>query len=260
MSGRLLALIVALQLAAVAAEPTVGREGRIVVTLPVAGLHPVAPAKRPDLLLRIARETPVADGVEYDLRYQAQVAGELDLADFLRDPAGLTVAALPPVRVRIGSLLPADHQGGLDDLPSGPAPVLGGYLRLLLLIAIAWSALPLWWLGRWWLRRRRQPRTSGAPVADPAQRLADLVMAAQRGALDAGGLAELERRLIAHWRDRLELGALSPIAALAQLRADPEAGELLRAVEGWLHARPGTVVVDVGQLLAPYGRAGAGAA
>ena len=42
-------------------------------------------------------------------------------------------------------------------------------------------------------------------------------------------------------------------AALRQMRDHGEAGRLLRALEDWLHRKPGTVTVDVEDLLEPYG-------
>jgi hypothetical protein len=39
---------------------------------------------------------------------------------------------------------------------------------------------------------------------------------------------------------------------ISQLRQHAEAGALLRALEDWLHRRPGTVKVDVESALAPY--------
>jgi hypothetical protein len=86
-----------------------------------------------------------------------------------------------------------------------------------------------------------------------AERLAPLVAQAQTGTLDSVGLAQLERLLIATWRERLDLGGIDYRSALQRLRDDATAGALLRQVERWLHARPeGSAPVDVGALLAPY--------
>ena len=41
-------------------------------------------------------------------------------------------------------------------------------------------------------------------------------------------------------------------AALAALRAHPEAGALLRALEQWLHSPEGAADADVEALLRPY--------
>ena len=63
----------------------------------------------------------------------------------------------------------------------------------------------------------------------------------------------LERLLLAFWRRRCDLAGLEPAAALARLRAHPEAGALLRGTDAWLHQPPGRAeTVDVEALLAPY--------
>ena len=60
--------------------------------------------------------------------------------------------------------------------------------------------------------------------------------------------------LLGHWRERLGLDSQDLAEATARLRAHPEAGALLRALEDWLHRPPGSVKVDIDAVLAPYGR------
>ncbi len=58
--------------------------------------------------------------------------------------------------------------------------------------------------------------------------------------------------LLEYWRDRLDLGGVSPTEAFAEMRRHPDAGRLLAALETWLH-RPGpSPEIDVGELLDPY--------
>ncbi len=50
----------------------------------------------------------------------------------------------------------------------------------------------------------------------------------------------------------MNLDELDPREAVAALRDHPQAGELLRAVEAWLHKPQGAGEVNLAALLAPY--------
>jgi hypothetical protein len=60
--------------------------------------------------------------------------------------------------------------------------------------------------------------------------------------------------LLWYWRERLELSQSSPGDAIGELRRHPHAGELLRALEEWLHRPPGhtTPESEIAALLEPY--------
>ena len=62
--------------------------------------------------------------------------------------------------------------------------------------------------------------------------------------------------LLNYWRDRLNLNSLDMPDAIRKLREHAEAGELLRALETWLHRPPGTAAIDVGAVLKPYSNLG----
>jgi hypothetical protein len=230
--------------------PTVGIEGRLVATIPGDPLTATPVTDRAPLIVRVAAVTRTAQGSTYDLRYLGAVAGTYDLRDYLLTPSGGQPTA-PALPVTVRSLLPPQDRGELVGIPAAAEPALGGYRRWLIAGAAVWLlALPL--LFR---RRRNRVAASAPPAPEPtlAERLAELAGRARAGALDARDQARLERLLIAHWRERLSLAELVPSAALARLREHAEAGALLRQVEAWLHARPGTsAAVDVDALLAPY--------
>jgi hypothetical protein len=65
-------------------------------------------------------------------------------------------------------------------------------------------------------------------------------------------VAELERLLLAYWRQRLELDRAGPGQAMTALRGHAEAGALLRQLDSWLHQPRPSARVDVEALLAPY--------
>ena len=107
-------------------------------------------------------------------------------------------------------------------------------------------------------RARAATDDGDAPVSAPptlAERLRPLVELASAGKLTADEKAQLERMLLGHWRERLGLESLEPRRGHARLRAHPEAGVLLRALEDWLHRPPGSVKVDIDAVLAPYANA-----
>ncbi len=85
-----------------------------------------------------------------------------------------------------------------------------------------------------------------------ADRLRPLVEQAARGQLSDDGKGQLERMLLGYWRHRLALHDLAMADAVARLKAHPQAGALLRALEDWLHRPPGSASVDVAAVLAPY--------
>jgi hypothetical protein len=85
-----------------------------------------------------------------------------------------------------------------------------------------------------------------------AERIRPLVEQASGGQLSAAEKAQLERLLLNHWRERLGLESVDFPEAVRTLRAHPEAGALLRALEDWLHRPPGSVKVDIEAFLAPY--------
>lgn len=221
-----------------------GIEGRLVAELP-AGLIALSDPQAP-LMLRIAACEALPDGrCRYDLRYIGNEPGQRDLLDGLRDGGGRRpVGTLP---VEIATLLPPG-QAALSDPPAEAAAPLGGWMPWLLALAGAWLLAVLIVLRP----RRRTATAPSAPMPTLVELLTPLAEAAASGQLDVEGQARLERLLLAFWRERLALDQLEPAAALARLRAHPEAGALLRGTDAWLHQPPGRAAVDVAALLAPY--------
>jgi len=235
----------------VATEPTtsVGREGAVSVVLANDRLHALPVHDRAAVVVRIADRQRVAEGMRYDLRWIGAEPGTYDLARFLVDGDGQSVPTLPTIPVRVVAILPPGMPDALDRLSPPPSEPMGGYRVVLILLGCVWlTVLPWLW------RRRRRPAAPAVvePTPDLLAQLRVLVEQARTASLDAPALARLERLLLSHWRERLDLDDLDASAALQRLRAHPEAGALLRQLDAWLHVRPGTVLVDVEELLAPY--------
>jgi hypothetical protein len=236
----------------VSPAPTVGMEGRVEVLLPGTPLTAKPVSERSNVIVRVAGTRPHGTLTGYDLRYVGLEPGSYDLRDYLVRLDASSVTNLPAIPVKVEPLLPEKHSGQLVALETKPLPRLGGYERLIRGLIIAWALLLL----PFWLCRRR--RKTGPAVAASArtvslaEHLRPLVERAAQGQLSSGEQAELERLLLIHWRKRLGLDKEAPEEAARQLRAHPEAGSLLRELENWLHRPPGSVVVDVNAILAPY--------
>jgi hypothetical protein len=225
-------------------------EGRVEVVLPGTLLEARPVEARTKIVLRIAEHRPRGDAMWYDLRYIGLVPGQFDLRGYLMRPDGSPTNNLPPIPVTIAPLLPANHDGSLVQQTASPLGRLGGYRAAMTAIAIIWVLLlvPLVW------RRRRKVVAAAAPPPEPtlADRLRPLVEQAAAGTLSRDGQAQLERMLLTHWRQKLALESLAMSDALVRLKAHPEAGDLLRALEAWLHRPPGAASIDVSAVLAPY--------
>lgn len=261
MNGKLFAPILVLLLAwsrpAVSAEqdpqPFVGLEGRATVALPRPDYQPRPVDDRTDLILRIENVKPAGTNAwTYDLFFVGLEPRTYALACYLVHPDGTPADELTGVTVRVTSLLPQDHDGALVPTTQRALPWMGGYRLGLALLGAVWiGGLAYFVLAN----RKKKVPPPPPPIPPPslAERLRPLVEAAASGRLDANGQAALERMLMAFWRDRLNLPATLPMPAqLARLKADPEAGALLRSLEEWLHSPRGATPDDVRRVLAPY--------
>jgi hypothetical protein len=206
------------------------------------------------LLLRIASTQPAPrrEDVWYDLRYMGLVPGAHDLKNYLVRVDGSSSADLPTIQVAVLGLLPEDHKGELVRNAGARWPFFGGYRIIMIAVAVLWFALlfPLIFVGR---RKRVKAAAPPPPRKTFADRLRPLIDQASRGTLSIEEKGKLERMLLWYWQQRLDLTADSPADAIAALRRHDQAGELLRALEQWLHRRPGSMTtIDVNALLAPY--------
>lgn len=206
--------------------------------------------RRQKLVVRVLDVYPHGDAFRYDLECVGYEPGTYDLREHLRRPGEAGPPDLRPMAVRIVALLPP---GQIEPHPlaSQTTPRLGGYRWLLAALGVAWVVGLLAILrGR---RRREALGAASAAVAPTlAERLRPLVERAQRGELTPAGQAEIERLLLADWRQRLRLDEEHPAAAIVALRAHPEAGALLRRLEAWLHDPQAPREIDLPALLAPF--------
>lgn len=208
---------------------------------------------RTPLILRIESVHPEPSGkFRYDLHGIGFEPGTHRLADYLVLPDGSPVEAIAHTTFEVRSILPPDHDGRLNDLLPRSLPGFGGYRRVLAGLAA------LWVLGlagfAWTGRRVRNVEVPPQEVPHPtfAERLRPLVEAAATGELTAQDRAMLERLMTGYWRDRLDLPPQRMADQIATLKRHPQAGELLRAMERWLHQPGSAPREEVHAVLQPY--------
>ena len=219
------------------------------VVLPGTELVPAPTTLKAPLALRVLRTWPHGELLRYDVEWTALEPGRYDLAKALVRKDGSPLAGLPEVWVEATSVLAKDVREVSEPPPVAPQR-LDGYARL------QWTLGALWGIGLLAIlfvgRKRKAAPTAAAAAPTLADRLRPLCEAVARGDASSGAKAELERLLVAFWRQRLGLGEQKADAAIAAIKAHAEAGALLRAVELWLHAPAAQAPADLPGLLAPY--------
>ena len=221
------------------------------IVLPGTELEPVAVTDKTLVVIRIDAVYPHGSAFRYDLVCYGLEPGEYDLRKYLQRKDGSSTDDLPPLQFKVETQLAAG-QIEPHGLNFASLPWLGGYRLLLGLAALVWNVGLVWLL---YPRRTKSTATASeviAPTISLADRLRPLVTDAVAGRLTPAKLAELERALISYWRRRLSLEGLTPVEALSQLRANPEASPLITQLETWLHRPAGDRSVDVAALLEPY--------
>lgn len=202
------------------------------------------------LVLRIISTYPHGTAFRYDLEYYGLEPGTFDLRDYLKRKDGSSTSDLPPMHVTVVSVLPPGQilPGALQSVSP---PWIGGYVIVLILGAIAWllGLIALIFVGR---KRKHAAAIAAEHKLTLAERLQPLVESAVAGRLTLDQQAALERLLLGYWSERLGLAEVDPAEAMQRLRNHPQAGQLLRQVEAWLHQPGGARDVDVAKMLAPY--------
>lgn len=232
---------------------TIGIEGNVSLELPRPDYRPRPLDDRTELILRIETITTVATNRHrYAFYYMGLEPGSYHLADYLVRPDGSRPDELGQIKVQVQATLPEDHNGQLTGYTPERFPFIGGYRIFLGLVGMLWAVGIAAFVVSY-----RKKRVAAAPVVvvpEPsfAERIRPLVAAAAAGNLSVEGQAQLERLLMGFWREKLNLPELRMAETLGRLKAHAPAGELLRALEHWLHQRTGTSPAEVNVLLEPY--------
>jgi hypothetical protein len=179
--------------------------------------------------------------------------GVYKLADYLVRPDGSRPDELAQFPLIVRSLLPEDHNGHLNPFSPNRFPFIGGYRVFLGVIGLGWAG----GIAAIVISYRKKKVVAGPSEVAAAPSLADLmrplVEAAAAGELGTDGQAQLERLLMGYWREKLDLPVEMRMAdAVARLKAHAQAGELLRALERWLHRPGGSSAAEINAVLEPY--------
>ncbi|MEM9065199.1 MAG: hypothetical protein AAGB51_06870 [Planctomycetota bacterium] len=228
-----------------------------------AGIESLRAAVRqePDapILVRVRPvEEPSESVGSYRVLVFAAIAGLHDLSEMLETADGLPATAiLGPIPIRVFSDLPDDAGASLFPGEQYRVSLTAWYMPLAWMFAFGWLSVPAVVILRRRLRAAPNPEEEASvPAPTLADQLRPLVAAAATGTITVREQARLEMLLYRLWRERLGLADAPLPEAIARLRVHSDAGELLRAVERWLH-RPtvphaNATADQVARLLAQY--------
>jgi hypothetical protein len=234
---------------------SIGLEGSITVDLPRNDYRARPLDDRTEFILRIESVTPAGqDRFRYALYFMGLESETFDLADYLVRGDGSRPEELAGQTVRVQAVLSEDHDGRLTNYVPDRFPFIGGYRAALAALTVLWVA----GIGGFiWSYRKRKPIAAMVTVIQPpsfAERLRPLVEAAAAGQLTLEQKAQIERLLMGFWREKIPLAEMKMAETVAHLRKHPQAGELLRALERWLHQRDEASPAEINSLLEPYRR------
>ena len=220
------------------------------VVLEGSEFEPIETTLKSPIVLRIEHMQKHGTANRYALQFTGMEAGQYDLATFLRRKDRSDNGAMPKIPVVVEAVRD-DSQHEPNALQPMKARDVGGYARTMWLLGGAWAIGLLAILFAF--RKKKAAPAAILRKATLADRLRPAVARAIDGSLDSEGRAELERLLLSVWRVRLSLQEVPVREAIVLLRAHEEAGELLRALDQWLHAKS-KQPVDVEALLRPYSK------
>lgn len=236
-------------------ETTVGmpiRLDQVVLPGPELEAKPLEDRRSP-IVLRVAAVYPHGTDHRYDLVAYALEPGDYNLVDFMLRRDGSAITGVPPLTIHVAPALPPGqvepHQPGTTAIPA-----LGGYTVWWIVGSLLWfvGLVLILTVGR---RRKNDSVGSEATPLSLADRLRPIVQRAMAGTMSDSEKAELERTLLSFWRRRLQLQDLKANEAMVALRQHPQAGQLLKQLEVWLHQPPdkrSENEIDVAALLEPY--------
>lgn len=188
------------------------------------------------IIIRIDGVYPHGDGFRYNLTWSGEKPGSFDLTQWLRRRDGTSTADLPPLPVKVTSVLEPERVTPNELRPPASGWV-GGYRVLLGLLGFFW----LVGLGALLWFRPKAPtaaasQSSGRSRLEQIQARLEAIVGQEQ--LTSSEKASLESTIVAFWREQRKLHSLEPAVLLQTLLADPESGPLLKQLERWLYDRP----------------------
>jgi hypothetical protein len=220
-------------------------------------LH-VRPQRDVDAPLNVRLQQANDNAAKYEARFIGAREGRFDLREYLEHADGTPPIDLPLMPVQIVSMLPKDQRSDLFDSSVYRPKIMGGYRIAWILGLLLWLAVPcVLWAIRHWNKPPVEPPKPAEKEKTIAEQLRPLIEAASQRPLSTWEKGRLELLLYHFWRERGALTQENMADSIRKLRTLPEAGELIRAVESWLHSNPEDMQVDrspeaILSILKPY--------
>lgn len=190
------------------------------------------------MLLRLERSE--SDPTLYTARFIGSIKGDYDLRSLVVHVDGSMADDLEPIMVHVVSDLPAGMETDLFDAADLDVQLESGYVRTAILIGLAWLFVPMIVIVRRLMRRKTAAEAAVEPPPPTlAEQLRPLVEALANRQLSVREQGRLELLLYHYWDERLHPRPTDMAECIRRVREHPEAGELLRMVEGWLHRPEG---------------------
>lgn len=207
-------------------------------------LH-VRPQREVDAPLSVRLQRVNEHGSNYEARFIGNREGRFDLREYLEHADGTPPNDLPSMPVQIVSMLPKDQRSDLFDSTVYRPKIVGGYRFAWILGGLLWIAIPcIFWGIRHWKKPPVAPVVPEIKEPTVAEQLRPLIEAASHRLLSTEEKGRLELLLYHFWRERGALTQDNMADSIRKLRTLPEAGELFRVVETWLHSNPEDTSVD----------------
>ncbi len=190
------------------------------------------------MLLRLERSE--FDPTVYTARFIGSIKGDYDLRSLIQHVDGSKADDVGPIMVHVVSDLPAGTETDLFDAADLDVQLNQGYVRNAILIGLVWLLIPVIVIVRRLMRAKPVDETSVEPAPPTlAEQLRPLVQALANRQLSVREEGRLELLLYHYWQEKLQPRPADMAECIRQIRQHPEAGELLRMVEGWLHRPEG---------------------
>lgn len=207
-------------------------------------LH-VRPQREVDAPVSVRLQRVNELGGNYEARFIGNREGRFDLREYLEHADGTPPNDLPSMPVQVVSMLPKDQRSDLFDSTVYRPRIVGGYRIAWIIGGLIWIAIPciLWGIRHW----NKPPVAPVIPeIQEPtvAEQLRPLIEAAAHRPLSVAEKGRLELLLYHFWRERGALTQENMADSIRKLRTLPEAGELFRVVETWLHSNPDDTSID----------------
>lgn len=157
-------------------EATVGMRAYVEgVVIEGSELVPAPSSTSSQVIVRVVKAWPHGEHLRYDFEWVGFEPGRYDLAEFLVRKDGSAMDALPPLKVTVKSLLPAEAFEPSDIDPAAAAR-LDGYTTEQIAAIVLWSVglLAILFVGRKW-KAKPAPLPAPPTLADRLRPLVEVV-------------------------------------------------------------------------------------